>query len=194
MEVSIPRTVLLIKGEMTMQVYTTPKKLKEVGIPMSLRPDDAPIDIVAFGLDAALQIPHSALCGRGLKRRKLLFAVACCQNVWHLLDDSDRRTVRAAHLYAHKEISRAEWRAVWHEVNKSEVRTTVVGALLVAASKQSIKLLAAGAARVAAEAAIKNADGFVAKAMAGDIAWNAAYKAAREYQTAAFKTIFSGDY
>jgi hypothetical protein len=193
---------------MTMQVYTTLKKLKEAGMSTNLGfccGEDSTIDIVAIlkteGLDyvlqiphSALQIPHFALCDQDLERRKLLFAVACCQDVWHLLNDSGRQAVRTAHLFAHGEISRAELAvaidaaryAAWHEATRFKVRVAVHGALL-SASKQSFRLLASGAATIAAD---KNTDGFVDKDIAGNVAW----KAAREYQTAAFKTIFSGDY
>ena len=188
-----------------MQVYTTLKKLRGAGIVAGLRPDDAPIDIITIletdGLDAVLQIPHYVLCGQGLERRKRLFAVACCQNVWHLLNDTGRQAIRAAHLYAHKEVTLSDLEAAinaarytaWHEAVRLEVRVAVHGALLFA-SKQSFRSLASGAATIAAETAIKNTDGFVDKGINGDIAWNAAWKAAREYQTAVFKTIFSGDY
>jgi len=188
-----------------MQVYTTLKKLKEAGMSTNLSfccGEDSPIDIVAIlkteGLDYVLQIPYSALCGQGLIRRRRLFAVACCQDVWDLLDDNSRQAVRAAHLYAYGEISEDELEAAidaaryaaWHEAVRLEVRVAAIRALLVT-SKQSFRSLASGAATIVAE---KNADGPVAKSINGDVAWNTAWKAARDYQTAAFKTIFSGDY
>jgi hypothetical protein len=98
--------------------YTTLKKLMKAG---ACRPryehlvkslgkwkHDKPIPLIKIletnGIDDVLWIPESAIIGDYMDRRYRLFAVACCQDILHLM--SDERSVNAvkiAHLYAYGE-------------------------------------------------------------------------------------------
>jgi hypothetical protein len=70
------------------------------------------------GLDDVLWIPEKAVYGDFIPRRYRLFAVACCQEVLHLMTDQrSKDAVKAAHLFAYGEIDekslKAAWEAAW---------------------------------------------------------------------------------
>ena len=105
-------------------VYTTLKKLRKAGACHdryahlveslgSTYADDTPIDLCQIldtnGLNDVLWIPRGAVDGANIDMRYLLFAVACCQDVLHLMPDQrSRDAVRVAHLFAHGEATEKE--------------------------------------------------------------------------------------
>jgi len=148
--------------------------------------DDTPINLTTIlehnGLDDTLWVPISALSGDHLQQRYRLLAVACCQDILHLMKDQRSiDAVKISHLYAHGEANKKEltaardaaidaWDAAW------------------AAARDVAKAARAvtwDAARDVAWDAAK-----AARAAARDVAWNAA----RERQSAHFKVIFSADF
>jgi len=170
-----------------MQVYTTLRRLRQASACKyryaHLRKnlgkdygDDTPIDIISIldinGLDDTLWVPISALTGENLKRRYRLFAVACCQNVLHLMDDTRSiNAVKVAHLYAHGEASIEELAAA-----RAAAWDAAVSAALDAAVDAAL-----GSAWSAARAAARDAGRAAGRAAARDV---------RD----TFRVIFSADY
>jgi hypothetical protein len=204
-----------------MQASTTLKKLLKAGacedrykhLKKSLGKgygDNTPIDLVQIldtnGLYDVLWIPRSAVCGDYIERRYRLFAVACCQDVLHLMKDQrSLDAVKAAHLYAYDEIDDAAraaagdaawaavgaaawdsaWDAAWAAAGAAA--WDAVGAAAEAAAEYYI-------ARAAAGAAAWDAAWAAAGAAAWDAARNAARAAAEERQSDHFRIIFSEDF
>ena len=172
-----------------MQVSTTLRKLREhnacepryIHLRDSLGSswgDDDEIDIVKIletnGLSDALWIPETALCGEFIQRRYRLFAVACCQEVLHLMKDRrSRDAVRVAHLYAYGEATTKELAATWDAALYASRDATWASAWDAAwdAARAAARVAARAAAWAAARAAARVAD--------RDAAWDAAWDAAR---------------
>jgi hypothetical protein len=197
-----------------MQVSTTLKKLRKAGacedrykhLKESLGKgygDETPVDLVTIldtnGLDDVLWIQRSAVDGDYIERRYRLFAVACCQDVLHLMKDQrSLNAVKAAHLYAYDEIDDAARDAAWDAAGAA-----VWGAVWTAAWAAGGAARAAvgdaaraaswaaswAAARAASEAPTGGAVGDAARA-----AWDAARAAAEERQSDNFRIIFSEDF
>ena len=131
--------------------------------------DDDPIALVEIlehnGLDDVLWIPRSIVHGDNVSKRYRLFAVACCHNILHLMNDQrSRDAVKAAHLFAYGEISNEELDAAWDAAGP--VAGSVAGSVALAAARS------------------------VAWDAAGPVAWDAA----RAKQTEQFKIIFGADF
>jgi hypothetical protein len=176
-----------------MQVSTTLKKLRKAGacedrykhLKKSLGKgygDDTPIDLLTIldtnGLEDVLWIPRSAVDGDYIERRYRLFAVACCQDVLHLMKDQrSLDAVKAAHLYAYDEIDDAAGAAAWAAAGMLGLLSGLLQGML-----RGLLRGAAGDAWTAARAA--------ARAAAGAAAWNAV----GERQADHFRIIFSEDF
>lgn len=170
--------------------FTTLKQLREAGACTKryafLRKilgknygDNTPVALVKIleinGLDDALWVPESAISGDYILVRYRLFAVACCQDILHLMQDNKSRdAVKIAHLYAHGEASHEELTAAW------------TAAWTVWAAYKDAAWAAGNAAGAAAWEAAKSASGAAA--------WAATWAAAGNTQTLHFKIIFGTEF
>ena len=109
--------------------YTTFKKLRAAGACRDryrhLRNgmgkafgDNTPLPLFRIcelnGCDDALWVPDSIITADDLPIRQRLFAVACCQDVLHMMkDERSRNAVKVAHLFAHGEATEKELVAAW---------------------------------------------------------------------------------
>ena len=203
-------------------VYTTLKKLREAGacedryahLVEALEaeyavgtsyPDNKPIFLTTIldtnGLDDVLWIPERALSGDHIERRYRLFAVACCQEILHLMKDQrSRDAVRVAHLFAYGEATKKElaaacdaaWAAAGATAAWSIARDTAAWAI-------ARDTAWATAWAIARDTAWATARATAAWAIARDTAWATAAWAiardtARKRQSDIFRVVFSADY
>ena len=71
--------------------------------------------LACAGLEAMLEF----LRGKASDRKMLLFAIACCRRVWHIIGDdpTDRKAVETAEQFTDGEVSLAEFRTVVKSAN-----------------------------------------------------------------------------
>ena len=140
--------------------------------------DDTKISLATIceknGVDDVLWIPGRIIYGDDIETRYRLFAVACCQDILHLMEDQRLRdAVKISHLFAHSEATQGDL--------KSARDMAGVGAIGAARAD------ARGAAWAAESAAAWAAAWADAMAAASADAWGAA----RQKQAAHFIRIFS---
>jgi hypothetical protein len=214
-------------------IYTTFKKLREAEAckdryallksNLKNRKDNDPIRLIEIldsnGLNDVLWIPKSALIGPDIEKRYRLFAVACCQDILHLIKDQrSRDAVKIAHLFAYGEATKKDltaageaawvtawvtaWATAWAAAREAAGATAGAAARAAArAAAVEAAVEAAGEAawearEAAGEAAweAREAAREVAREAAWKAAWAAAGAAAWAKQTEHFKVIFSADF
>ena len=164
--------------------------------------DDTPITLPKIcetnGIEDVLWIPVYIIKGDEIDMRYRLFAVACCQDILHLMEDKrSRDAVRVAHLYAHGEATQDELeiardaardaaRDVARDVEWDTAWDTAWDADCDAAS---------AAVRVAewdaVSAAVRVADWVAVRNAEWDTEWDTEWDATREKQASHFIRIFS---
>ncbi|MFB5622466.1 MAG: hypothetical protein ACE5RH_00555 [Nitrosarchaeum sp.] len=185
-----------------MPVYTTFKKLRKANackeryalLRKNLKGvrDNDKIDLIDIlesnGLNDVLWIPESALSGDNISKRYRLFAVACCQDILHLMQDQrSLDAVKIAHLYAYGEVKSTELAAAWAAARDAACDAAWDTAW--GAARRAARDAAWGAARDAAWGAAWE------DAAWEDAAWeDAAWGATRERQKQHFKIIFNANF
>ena len=152
--------------------------------------DDIPITLAKIceinGVDDALWIPEYIIKGNDIDMRYRLFAVACCQDILHLMyDQRSRDAVRVVHLYAHGEATQDELDTARAAAREAAWDTTRDAAW--AAESAAVRVAewdaVSAAVRVADWVAVRNAE--------WDTEWDTEWDATREKQASHFIRIFS---
>ena len=152
--------------------------------------DDIPITLAKIceinGVDDALWIPEYIIKGNDIDMRYRLFAVACCQDILHLMyDQRSRDAVRVVHLYAHGEATQDELDTARAAAREAAWDTTRDAAW--AAESAAVRV----AEWDAVSAAVRVADWVAVRDSAMDVARDADWDDVWHRQAAHFIRIFS---